>query len=371
MKREGFAVRIGAQTAAIAAAAFLLNVAGCASVRSKLPWAANAQQPQAAATPATAAAVAASPPASTASAPDPDTYGETVDKVIASVDGDPITIHDVEATTHQGGLSAMTPPGSAPPTDPEAILKALIEQKLVDDESQRYADKVDDADVDRFIQGIEEHDHMTDAQLHAQIQAQGMSYDQFRQQIRKQVQSITMIDQEVRQKIVIPDSEVQAYYKDHPDEFTVTDEKYRLAQILIAIPADATPDQVNAAQQKAEDLRKKAAKGADFGDLARQYSDDDSKSKGGELGDFSPKDLNDQIEAAVKSLKPGDITPVVRTKYGFHIVKVEEHQVPGTVPFEEAKRSIREKLANEQAKNAFQKWIDEDLAKQHSIETIN
>jgi peptidyl-prolyl cis-trans isomerase SurA len=371
MKKERFAARIGADTAAIAAAALLLNVTGCASVRSKLPWA-SAQQPQVAATPAPAAAAAASPPPSATPAPDQDTYGETVDKVIASVDGDPITLHDVDTTTHDaGGLSATTPPGSAPPTNPEEILKALIEQKLVEDESQRYAEKVDDADVDRFIQGIEEHDHLTDEQLRAQIQAQGMNYDEFRRQIRKQVQSVTMIDQEVRQKIVILDSEIKDYYKDHQDEFTVTDEKYRLAQILIAVPDDAKPEQVNAAQQKAEDLYKKAAKGADFGELARQYSDDDSKSKGGELGNFSPKELNDQIAAAVKSLKAGDITQVVRTKYGFHIVKVEEHRVPGTAPFEEVKRSIREKLANEQAKYAVQKWIDEDLAKQHSIETIN
>jgi parvulin-like peptidyl-prolyl isomerase len=140
---------------------------------------------------------------------------------------------------------------------------------------------------------------------------------------------------------------------------------------LIAVPADATPEQIAAAQKKAEDLRKQAAKGKDFAELARQYSDDDSKSKGGELGDFGPNDLNDQIAAAVKNLKAGEISAVVHTKYGFHIVKVEQHQTPGAMPLDQAKAAIRDKLTTEQAKVGFQKWIDQDLTSQHYVETMN
>ena len=229
-----------------------------------------------------------------------------------------------------GGMQQFA--GGGTPTDPQDVLQALITETMLDDEAMKFIPKLDEGEVDRYVQNVEERNHLTDEQLRAQLQSQGVSYDAFRSNVRRQVATMTMIDREVRQKIVIPDSEIQAYYKDHPDEFTVTDEHYRLAQILIALPAGATPDQVAAAQKKAEDIRKQAVNGANFGDLARQYSDDDSKSKGGQLGVFTPNDLNDDIAKAIAPLKDGDVSPVVRTKYGFHIVKVEEHEKPGLQP---------------------------------------
>ena len=210
---------------------------------------------------------------------------------------------------------------------------------------------------------------MTDEQLHAQLQAQGVSYTDFRATIRKQVQAMAMFQHEVRDKVVVSDADIEAYYKDHPDQFNVTDEKYRLAQILIAAPAGATPEQVEAAKHKAQEVREQAAKGKDFGDLARQYSDDDSKSKGGELGQFSPDDLNDDIAAGIKNVKVGDVSDVIHTKYGFHVIKVEDHQVPGGLPLSEVKAGIRQKLQADRSKDDFQKWIDRDLVKEHYVET--
>jgi peptidyl-prolyl cis-trans isomerase D len=175
----------------------------------------------------------------------------------------------------------------------------------------------------------------------------------------------------VRGKIQVPDTEIESYYRSHPEEFTVSQEKYQLAQILIAVPADAPPDKVATAQKKANEVHNLAVKGKDFAELARQYSDDDSKTKGGELGEFNPNDLNDQIAAAVKQAKPGDIAPLVHTHYGFHIIKVEAHQEPGEQPLVAVKDQIHDKLVNEQAKDKFEQWVDQDLAKQHDIETLN
>ncbi len=242
---------------------------------------------------------------------------------------------------------------------------------MIEQEAEKYASKVDDDEVDRYIQNLEQQNHMTDQQLHAQLTAQNVSYDEFRGKIRKQIEAMTMIDREVRQKIVIPENEIDIYYKDNPDEFTTTEEKFTLAQILISVPAGATPQQVEALRQKADDAHAQAVKkGADFGSLALQYSDDDSKTKGGELGEFSPGDLNDAVLAAIKNSKDGEISPVVKTKYGFHIVKVEQHQLPGVKPLDQVRGQIREKMMTEQAKDEFQKWIATDLIKQHYVETL-
>ncbi len=295
-----------------------------------------------------------------------------MDSVVASVDGNPITSHDVSTFNPNSAASAQPAGASAPdalPDDPNSKLKALIAQQLIDQESQKFSDKVEDSDLDRMIQGIEDRNHMTDEQLRAQLQTQGISYATFRANIRKQAEAMAMYQHEVRDKMVIPDSEIEAYYKDHPEQFSVAEEKYRLSQILIAVPADATPEQISALQAKADSVRKQAAKGADFAALAHQYSDDDSKTKGGELGIFDANDLNDAIGAGIKTLKPGDVSNVIRTKYGFHIIKVEAHQTPGEVPLGDVKAQIREKLQTDKSKDNYQKWIDQDLVKEHYVET--
>ena len=302
-----------------------------------------------------------------------DQYGDSVDHVVASVDGDPITEYDVQNPNRgMGGANSLVASnGGAAGLDQDAILKQLVAQQLLRNEAQKYSERVDASDVDRYIQTIEDRDHITDAQLRAQIQSHGMTYEAFRKSIFQQVEAITMIDREIRQKIQIPDSQIQAYYKDHPAEFSVTEEKYQLAQILIAVPEGASPDQVAAAQKKAESVRAQALKGKDFGELAREYSDDDSKSKGGELGEFTPGDLNDQIKAGVDETKVGDITRLIHTKYGFHIIKVEAHQQPGEQPLTAVREQIRDKLLNDEAKTRFNQWVDQDLAKQHDVEIMN
>jgi peptidyl-prolyl cis-trans isomerase SurA len=297
---------------------------------------------------------------------------EEIDSVVASVDGEPITSHDLKNPSVGGGAGGI---GSGlsmgTPDNPQGALKTAIEQKLLEQEASKYASKVDEDEVDRYISNIEAQNHVTDDQLRAQLQQQNISYDQFRAKIRKQVEAMTMIDREVRQKIVIPEEEIQIYYKNNPDEFTTTKEKFKLAQILIAVPDNARPQDVAAARLKAEDIRKLAVKsGADFGSLALQYSDDDSKTKGGELGEFSPGDLNDAVLAAIRNSKDGDISPVVKTRYGFHIVKVEMHQTPGLQPLDQVRGKIRDVLMTEQSREAFQKWLDTELIQKHYVETL-
>jgi peptidyl-prolyl cis-trans isomerase SurA len=296
---------------------------------------------------------------------------EEIDSVVASVDGNPITSHDLTNPAASGAGPGGIVAGAAPPSDPQVALKLAIEQRRVDEEAEKYASKVDDDELDRYIANLEQQNHISDQQLRAQLRGQNMSYGEFREKIRKQVETITMIDKEVRQKIVIPDSEIEIYYKENPDEFTTNEEKFKLAQILISVPAGATPQQIDDLRSKADDVRKQAAKkDADFGALALKYSDDDSKTKEGELGEFSPGDLNDAVLAAIKDSKDGEISPVVKTKYGFHIVKVERHQLPGLQPLDAVRGQIRDKLMTEQAKDEFQKWVESDLIKQHYVETL-
>ena len=292
-----------------------------------------------------------------------------LDKVVASVDGEPITMREVKDFAAQQG-SPITTDDFASSEAAKTSVKALISEKLLDEEVKKYEDKVDEGQVDKYIEQLREDKHLSDAQFRQQLQAAGMTYDDLRRRARLDLEKAMMIQQEVREKIEIPDADIQAAYNAHKDQFTVAKERLKLAQILVAVPPNATPNQVAEARKKADAIHARAAKGDDFNDLARMYSDDDSKSNGGELGWFEPGDVMDQILVGVKPLKPGQISPVIRTNHGFHIVKLEDHEVPGVRPLSEVKAQIRAALIDQQSSAQLEKWIESDLVKQHYVETM-
>ena len=295
--------------------------------------------------------------------------GPAIDRVVASVDGDPITMREVKDFGAQHGRPIETDDFASSDIAKE-VTKALIGQKLLEQEVKKYEDKVDEAQVEKYIQDLRQEKHMTDAQFRQQLQASGMSYDELRQHARQDLEKMMMIQQEVRSKINVSNAEVEQAYKDHQADFRIEKERLKLAQILIATPPNATPQQVAVAEKKAEQIRARAAKGADFNDLARVYSDDDSKSNGGELGWFEPSDVMDEILVGVKGLKAGQISPIIRTKHGFHIVKLEDHEVPGVRPYDDVKAQIRSQLADMKSNSQIQEWIQTDLVKKHYVEIL-
>ena len=293
--------------------------------------------------------------------------GEEVDRVVATVDGDPITLDDVRGFAAQTG-NALADGDQGSSDTFKAALKALIAEKLLQSEVKKYEDKVDDNQVDRYIADIEQERNISDQQLRQSLMQSGVTYDDFRKHAKIELEKAMMLNDELRQKINIPPADIQAYYDAHKDDFTIKQERYKLAQILIAIAPNASAADVAAAKAKADEVHKKAAAGQDFGELARQYSDDESKAQGGELGSFVPSDVMDEILAAIKNLKPGDISPVVKTSHGFHILKVEEHDVPGPKPLPLVKEDIRNLLVDQQTKARLQQWVEKDLIKQHYVE---
>jgi parvulin-like peptidyl-prolyl isomerase len=311
------------------------------------------------------------PPPAPVAAKDPplESTGPALDRVVASVDGEPITMREVKDFAAQHGRPIDTDDFASSQTAKDSV-KALIGEKLLEQEVKKYEDKVDEGQVDKYIDQLRADKHLTDEQFRQELKAAGMSYDELRKRARMDLEKAMMIQQQVREKIDVPDADIKAAYDAHKADFTVAKERLKLAQILIAVPPNASAKQVAEAQKKAEMVRARAAKGEDFNDLARKYSDDDSKSSGGELGWFEPSDVMDQILTGVKPLKPGQISPTIRTSHGFHIVKLEDHEVPGVRPLSEVKAAIRGALIDQQSSTQLQTWIESDLVKQHYVETM-
>ncbi len=168
--------------------------------------------------------------------------------------------------------------------------------------------------------------------------------------------------------VSVPDAEVKAYYTEHEKEFVVP-AKVEARQIFIEAGKDATAEMKAKARAKAEKVRELLEKGGDFAKLAKEYSEDaDSAAKGGELGTIEPGATNSPaFEKALFALKKGEVSPVVETPFGYHIVQVEERQEQRTATFDETKAYIREQLTKQDEQKKVQAFL-EKLAKDEGLQ---
>jgi len=151
-------------------------------------------------------------------------------------------------------------------------------------------------------------------------------------------------------QVTVPDSDIDQYYDEHPSEFH-TEKTVQARHILIRVAPNAPPVVVAAAKKKIEAILKKARGGANFAQLAKKYSEGPSAKQGGELGPFTRDGMVKPFADKAFSMKPGQISDPVRTRFGWHIIKVEKVNKATTQPLDQVKDKIRAKLAQQRAKD--------------------
>jgi peptidyl-prolyl cis-trans isomerase C len=185
--------------------------------------------------------------------------------------------------------------------------------------------------------------------------------------LKDNIIAIEYLKKEVTNKVEVSEEDVKAYYESHKDEFK-TPEMVRSRHILIKTDPSASDNDKKKAKEKAEEILKKIKAGEDFAKLASDVSDDTgSKPKGGELGFFPKGRMVKSFEDAAFSLKPGEVSGIVETQFGYHIIKVEEKKEPGMEPFDTAKEKIKQKLLQERTKTKVTEFIEKAM-KEANIE---
>lgn len=225
--------------------------------------------------------------------------------------------------------------------------KALIEQKLT---AQKIT--ITDEQVVAEIEKIAKQQNLAVEDIPAEIAKIGITMDDLKGQIKMKVQMDTLIEKEMKDSDV-KDEEVKAFYDDNPQYFE-RPERVRAAHVLV-LTVDKNDEEKAAAKTKIEDVLKKAKAGGDFAALAKEYSEDPgSKDKGGEYT-FARGEMVPPFEEAAFTLKDGEISGIVETDYGYHVLKKLEHLKADKVPFDEVKDKINEFLT-QQKRSAF--WED-------------
>lgn len=238
------------------------------------------------------------------------------------------------------------------------ILRDLIDQQLLLQKGKDLGITGDTELIKRLDEMRKQMGLQTMEELEKAAESQGVSYEEFKQNTRNQIITQRVIGQEVGSHMTLGKDEVKKFYDEHQAEMRQP-ERVRLSEILIAPkaapaasgtdgtppPSPVDPDAALAtAQTEAQDLVEQIRKGADFADLAKKYSNGPSAADGGDLKYFARGVLAKELEDKVFALKAGDVTDVIRTKQGFVILKVTEHQNGGVPTLKEAEPRIQDAL---------------------------
>ncbi len=288
--------------------------------------------------------------------------------VVVTVNGEAVTRGQVDQAVDRQMRMAGAQMGNLPPEllaqvkkqISQNTLESLVRQTLLDQQVEAAHIEVTEAEALAYIaeRGAQQNPPITVERLQQMVESQGGNFDEFKAEYRTGLARQKFMETQWAGKIDVNDADAQAYYEGHPKEF-VKPEMVRASHILIAPdPNAADPNQAKAvAKAKAEALLTQVKSGADFAELAKANSSCPSKTQGGDLGTFGRGKMVKPFEDAAFALEPGEVSDVVETRFGYHIIKVTEHTDAQTVPLEEAKTGIIERLIAQKKNQAVQEYL--------------
>jgi peptidyl-prolyl cis-trans isomerase SurA len=246
-----------------------------------------------------------------------------LDRIVAVVNDEAVTNNEIAARVRLAELQLKRQKIALPPSD---VLRRQVLERLIVDRAQlqmarETGVRVDDATVNAALARIAEQNQMTLPAFRERVEADGLPFSRFRDDLRDEIVVSRLREREVDSKIQISEGEVDNFIAERAGVEAGLVE-YDIAQIMLRLPDSATPERIEEMRKRAEDLVDQLRKGADFARLAAGYSNSPEALQGGGLGWRTADRLPNIFLDAIKGLKPGDLAPIVRSPGGFHILKL-------------------------------------------------
>jgi peptidyl-prolyl cis-trans isomerase SurA len=335
---RGFGVRFAVMTGAVVLAAAQIAVAQSSQYQSPI----NEPTPQIVL------------PASPAITPN----GVVVEDVIAQINDQIISRSDLQRAEQQ--LVQDGQQAGATPAQMEArqkdVLRDLIDQQLLLSRGKQLSINAD-AEVIRRLDEIRKQNHLdTMEDLEKAAQEQGVSFEDFKANIRNTIITQQVVRDEVGRHLQMTPAQEQAYYEEHKQEYAQP-EQIRLSEILVPTPADANDEVVAQAKAKADGIERQLQAGDKFDALAKQVSGGPTAAQGGDLGTFKRGGLAKVLEDQTFDLKAGQFTAPIRTRQGFVILEVTEHNDAGIPALKAIEPQIEEAMYTAQMQPALRAYL--------------
>ena len=293
---------------------------------------------------------------------------ETLNRIVATVDGQPITLRELDTFGSQmNNRAAMMYPQGAADMTRRDFLDALLMNKMIENEVDAQGLKATAEDVDSYIERIKSQGELDDEQLAAALADQGLTIEQYRKQIAQEIEQALLMNKEVSSRISITNEAVQRYYQAHQDDYAIPDQ-VRIRHIFLPVSPGADPGEMLKMTTLLETLHDRANRGEDFATLALTYSLGPGADQGGDLGFFERGQMDPAIEEMAFSIPEGEISPPFETSTGVHLIKVEERDIAGVKPLAEVQEEIHSQLYNTELSKRYRRWFQDELRFRHHIE---
>lgn len=238
------------------------------------------------------------------------------------------------------------------------VLGNLIDREILYQESQKSGIKVDKNKIDEELSVIKKRFPSMDEYKKA-LSTMKISEDEIKNQIKKKLAINALVDMKIAQKIVVTDKETKTYYDANPDLFKQP-EQVRASHILIKVEAGADQQKKAQAMQKIKEIQQKLKDGQDFAALAKKYSEDKgSSANGGDLGFFARGQMVKPFEDAAFAMKPNEVSDIVETQFGYHLIKVYRQKPGKILVYAEVKDLLTERMRQEKTQQEATKYIAE------------
>lgn len=257
--------------------------------------------------------------------PGPEAPANQLDAIVAVVDDDVITRSELKAAIRAAETQLQQQGAALPARDvlEKQVLERLILKKLQLRAAEREGVVIDDATLNAAIDGIAQQNNVTLDQMREAIERDGFSFARFREQIREELVINRLRQRIADSRVQISETEINNMLK-NPALLATANREYHLAQIFIAAPEKASPEQVKQAQEKIQQVADQLRKGEDFSRLAMSASEGREALEGGDLGWRSPDRIPALFVEVVQRLQPGQLSEPIRSPQGFHIIKLVE-----------------------------------------------
>ncbi len=299
---------------------------------------------------------------------------QLVDGIAAIVNDDIITITEVREamgpeTEHLSQQYSGLVLDQQVKASYKRTLTSLVNVQLQLARARHLNLRVSEEDVNQQVETLKKQNQLADEQFVQLLKTRGLTVDAYKKQVAESLLINKVVNAEVRSRLTVLDTELQQAYRTKQQQYQVAGGQ-TVSHILFLFPPYVTEQDEQRLRAKAESVLQQLRNGGEFTALARQYSDGPSSETGGLLGTFRPGELLPGFEEAAAKLQPGEISDVVRTRVGFHIIRLEARQAAGLRPFEEVQEEIKTEILRDKTERKYQEWL-ESLRQQAYIKILN
>lgn len=286
-------------------------------------------------------------------------HATVFDKVVAKVNSEIITLSSVEERAEiLKQKYARAPEMPSEKNLMEEAITMIIDEKLQLQEGKKIGFIIDEDAVDAAVEDIKSKNNIPDGQLQIMLEREGRSLESYKNHIRDQIMVSKITRFEMGNRVKVSDKSIAKYYKEHQKDLWQGG-KVKTRHILFIAERGSSEKIRNEKLQLAKNVLQEIREGADFAELATEYSEDVSASSGGDVGYVERGKMVPEFEEAVFSLRPGQVSDIVETEYGYHIIKVEEVLLGKTLNLNDSRDRIYQILAMQKQRKAYEAWMNE------------